>query len=981
MSEVMNEAMSDATRDATLKIVIDNTYSMGREVELLKKILLEIIDICRLINCFDKIEIILYADYDSSNYPIETSGELEPLDNKLKIFSNNMKCIGGGGREASKTGILKALENINNNKIYIIHIGDQKSHDMDCNELQSKYEKQKLGNYFYWNNIINKCISNNVNFTSLMIRNSSYYPFSLLSKLTGGIYKNTDNIKRSMIEIINMWCGVMINPLNTSVPEKLVDILPMEKNIKQTEIIRLNLKEINNIEECLENKMKISFNKIGKDKEYTDIIFKIIIEIINNNVMNLTSNGVFGKIFRKLVSLRRDERRDILINNINIAKNKLGIYDKKIMENWINNSYNMEEEIKEKIQELINKNIITKTVNYVSDNKIFFKNPKETINMFKTLTKNEQSTLKEYLSRLVIVNKEINYIEDLEKTEIPFDMKNSSMFFSLLLNPFVPGTMITSKRTQGIMALLSLNTVIHEQAISFLNHFKGRWINFEIKEDGTPLIPEDFSFNFVSLILKFPAFLKENEIYNAKKILRINNVSRVFNLSVDTKIIDYSTANYKGWCHQEKCKKCEKKVPISLIDKNGACGYCLTGYKTIEQYESNTSLYCCYGCKSFYSADPTSYVTGKRRCHYCRNNQRPNLQQCLKCHNKFVSNKNIDICKGCEKGEKPRKFDIITKTTKVSKLFKNNLDHLLNLAGLRGGYNIKDYKISSEEKYPEMNDKFTLILNRMDKSSKLDLKANNSKLEAYKLLYLSEEIEIPENLEFIDINGNLIINKEEIINIIKDCIYNSKIYKKMCSLCCEEITISNLLPSCGRKNCNNSVCYDCGDRWYSENEIGKIVNPRHCFCMFCSRKPTIKTSSRWMKTNLNSKIKDIVIDNSFYYAWCITCHSVKEFCEKSCANNQVPCINNFECNECKDKNKLSLTEHNIKQCPGCEFPTTLSQGCNHITCPIQDCGAHWCFECGYQFEEENIYEHMNKDHGRIFAYDEPWFDNYDSDTD
>ena len=58
---------------------------------------------------------------------------------------------------------------------------------------------------------------------------------------------------------------------------------------------------------------------------------------------------------------------------------------------------------------------------------MFFKNPKESSNMFKTLTINEQSILKEYLSRLVIVNKEVNNSEDLEKTEIPFDIKTKKL--------------------------------------------------------------------------------------------------------------------------------------------------------------------------------------------------------------------------------------------------------------------------------------------------------------------------------------------------------------------------------------------------------------------------------------------------------------------------------------------------------------------------------------------------------------------------
>merc|ERR1712244_48562 len=80
----------------------------------------------------------------------------------------------------------------------------------------------------------------------------------------------------------------------------------------------------------------------------------------------------------------------------------------------------------------------------------------------------------------------------------------------------------------------------------------------------------------------------------------------------------------------------------------------------------------------------------------------------------------------------------------------------------------------------------------------------------------------------------------------------------------------------------------------------------------------------------------------------------------------VPNLTGFECEDCvEEKLKKQLEDdefvkNSYKQCPGCKHATVKVSGCNHITC---NCGVHWCYECGEEFDPEVIYDHMAAEHG------------------
>ncbi|KAK7058798.1 hypothetical protein VNI00_001422 [Paramarasmius palmivorus] len=56
-------------------------------------------------------------------------------------------------------------------------------------------------------------------------------------------------------------------------------------------------------------------------------------------------------------------------------------------------------------------------------------------------------------------------------------------------------------------------------------------------------------------------------------------------------------------------------------------------------------------------------------------------------------------------------------------------------------------------------------------------------------------------------------------------------------------------------------------------------------------------------------------------------------------------------------------ENGVKACPNCGMDIMKSDGCNHMTCTV--CKSHICWTCLKLCTVDNIYDHMNREHGGI----------------
>ncbi|KAL4915401.1 hypothetical protein BDW62DRAFT_212749 [Aspergillus aurantiobrunneus] len=232
--------------------------------------------------------------------------------------------------------------------------------------------------------------------------------------------------------------------------------------------------------------------------------------------------------------------------------------------------------------------------------------------------------------------------------------------------------------------------------------------------------------------------------------------------------------------------------------------------------------------------------------------------------------------------------------------------------------------------------------------------------------------------------GKTIRNTHQIISTLNDFVAGWKATRVHCSLCFSPFWPAALNPACGRRGCLQRICTSCAGAWYGSNASGSIINTAAVACPFCRRLPAPGTLAKYGRGIHAVKDLNRAIENhgTWIYAWCSECSSAKEFMERDCARGRPAELIGWTCDSCEelarqDEEKDDARVSKTKPCPNCETMTEKTSGCGHIVCPVDGCGTHWCYFCGEEVAEQQIYIHMTETHGWIYDQDE--LDGYDSD--
>lgn len=958
-----------------LCIFIDTTGSMGSWITTLNKMIPQFIRISGLTGAFKKICVVSYKDYDS--HPVVTStGWREPSDSYLIHFSKELNATGGGGApEAVKTGLYKVLEELPqeldkiSDKVYLLHMTDAPAHEGSSGRLDNEGsdELKKLGSEkFDWVELTSQILLNPIIYSCFSTCNFQLY--ASLASATGGFYINPipSQLNSEILKIFNGWFGadegLVFNSKELVIKTKAKKTIQGEADLMKN----YNLVEVSKsiTQPQLASALATVLNRLDSDEKYRSSVFVLLESIIQDDVLTLISNKIFGKLWRKVCCYRKDPRRDELIQLIERTKKSLDPTKRTQFDAWLKESYNMIEEIKGELEDIVQEervdlNGCIEFVRDIGDSS----EPADMVGMLRALGASDQSYIKNIFARLVI-NPTKRF--DLTRTDCLPLCISSSRIFSLVLHLAAPGTKFGGRRAQAILAMLALGTLLDIQAREFLIKYKGKWLNWNLDSDSKPEIPENFQVKFLYLCKNAgPEYLTQDELDKINRLTSLTLCTRIPEMNVEALTLVLTSMDGVRPDHHIKCSKCELTRPISLTKPDLTCGYCHYGIKPrVEPNPDTTFMVRCTRCEGFYSRDKGIHIMGKSLCHECANGLEPLTQICTVCEYKFVCRLDNglpgSVCKPCELGTPKLKPVYKSNKLTVRQLLEDTPDGLELMNSLIGFNWIKDVN--------------NLI--QMDRILTTVQVPDVNQVKSKQIVWANK----------------LVTNWDKIIDQIVNVIQSHYIERSSCDLCCEPKPNSELGSACGRSGCDQVLCDTCGSNWYSTNKLGHVVNLRHCACMFCSRTPGPKTVKRWWNPDAVGLSRPGAIppmDPAYYYAWCVRCRLIKPCGERACGAGQAPRFENFECDTCEtariafeaervreremhvqqDRTNTNY-EKDVKSCPKCEVPTIRYAGCNHITCI---CGVHWCYECGGQFEYSEIYSHMNRVHGRIYANEAPEF--------
>ncbi len=138
---------------------------------------------------------------------------------------------------------------------------------------------------------------------------------------------------------------------------------------------------------------------IDKDINVTNNMFRIVLLVINKNLMLMTCNKLYGKIWRKLCKCRHHPQRQIAINTMNNNALSLSVKNKEIYDKWITESYNNIDEI----HTIMREHYFTQIISYNADN-IDTLSSRDITKLVINMDIENQKTIVEIMSRFTMRN-------------------------------------------------------------------------------------------------------------------------------------------------------------------------------------------------------------------------------------------------------------------------------------------------------------------------------------------------------------------------------------------------------------------------------------------------------------------------------------------------------------------------------------------------------------------------------------------------
>jgi hypothetical protein len=994
--------------ESKILFLVDTTGSMGNYINSLKPSIVQLSQLISLLGTNTKVAILGYKD-QSDQYPVIWSKWLDPSDPELINFISHLSADGGSNDfcESSKLAVNIAIEECaNTDQALVIHYTDAPPHaksfyfgnysQRSGNDIKEKNTLTKLKYPYDWLDICKRVHEKNLSFVTLCSRNNIYgidvnivmAYYALLGQVLYLENPTSTDIAQTTIDVIlSQFKGSVITShrsfelkktfqnedelgaKDAIPPLDAYEYFPKRKVFENfpttTQLIKKfqeNAERLTTVQQGLTNRTV--------SQPYRDLVYATLDKVMNTTegVFSLTYNPFFGSLWRIVAAFARiDERSVELSNKLSREMGKLDQRRLAIVKEWLEESYNKEEEV----QELI------KSVTLTDDSKVFIIDMKEPVTKRQLMdvmrgTADNVSTGKviRFLSTVQTVPfKDIPNYKKEKMYYIPVDLPSTKVM-AIISHLIAPG-IIMSIRPAAIISILTClalepSSELYVHASKYLERECDQWIDVHKSE-----LADNYSTPFINIINQlrskdiFPEFLSDREKLFYDNLTMLIKVTKNLNKYITVQT-PYTTKNKQRqqYDHTLECKDCKKMRSFTVMHTPTQCGPCylvidtttapivekMTSFNatysdTIKdlqnlptQLSDKTNLFTCESCKCYYSViDPTK-LNVKPKCHFCRSGQSKVTSKCVVCSNEFIDEARLlskfgDRCGQCT--HTSESFEDLKIT--IRSIFQKSpgLLELFGISSASVGY------LSSNK-----------TLYKACTSTPPDV-------------YFVPPIDEPDDQYFW---SNAYHNQQLILQILRDEI-NEGATESECLLCYNTFPLKQLKPACG--NCTHQLCEPCAKGWYSQNSPGNVVLETYSRCPFCKQMPkfdVIKNYNRILCQFNNRKHK---FDPSSYEAWCLTCGIISEFAAKECANDIPSLDGQFRCAVCKMKeDKLDPSEFQ-KECPGCGVMTFKAGGCNHMTCVMDGCKTHWCWKCRWKSTPGSIgiYDHLRKEHGGTYDFE------------
>jgi hypothetical protein len=591
-------------------------------------------------------------------------------------------------------------------------------------------------------------------------------------------------------------------------------------------------------------------------------------------------------------------------------------------------------------------------------------------------------------------------------------------FWKILLHAVLPGTML-SARPATVLAALAIRIglkPLFQPACAAMMFWRDKWNNIEV--------PENWNTSCLGLLLDAAEEYRRQVININMNTVGGNDLLSDDDRALFSRLVTYhltgknllTTLTAKvGWTPNKTvvaigslavCRSCKfpRSVTIMVEKSGGRCGLCVVDDWTDSDHKARaiaahvsakdneaTSIAwveCSVRtCRAQYVCYNPGDLNVRSKCHYCRFQSKLAVEErsddpaptfeCATCLSKVIwpkeyrpSTMESFNCVACQNDHKT----IVEVETNAKEVCKENGSAWL----LRNDNGVL--------KEPFERSLFYTVSTTGAKTFLANVQA---------LPDFNNELRLM-------LRGKRLRNASDLVGQLASWVQSRTFEKSVCSLCFSDFPKSRLRDACCRRGCNQQICDACLRSWYGSNCAGTILNIAALFCPFCRRPPTAPTLAAYGKGvhAVGDLRKAIDERGQWIHAWCSECGKAEQYMERVCARGTPAAISGWRCEPCvssdlvraqaqrEEEAQRALREatnerqritamYQVKEaerlrkelggiakpCPGCKMATLKSWGCNHMTCPMPKCGAHWCWTCGLKFQKSNIYFHMSDKHG------------------